>query len=157
MAEPVTAEQDPLIAEPHTSILPEQAKSTSAEQDTLAMLPTEDLSSTPQTSQDEGYDYGVSIDSMIVTPCVPKLGEQSPNVGTSTDVERQETLQSNNKFNFLKQAITMMISMTSSIEKDFDDMKLERASLITLVEDRLQRIQTLESLLEREKTTSAEL
>ena len=120
------------------------------------MPPTEDLPSTPPTSQDEGYGHRVSIDSMIVTPRVQTLGEQSPNVGTSTDAEPQEILQSN-KFKFLKRAVTMMVSTTSSIEKDFDDLTLERASLITLTEDRLQRIQTLESLLERKRTTSAEL
>ena len=51
----------------------------------------------------------------------------------------------------------MMVSTTSKIEKDFEDMALEHASLTTLAKDKLQRIQTLESLLERERTTSAEL
>ena len=51
----------------------------------------------------------------------------------------------------------MMVSAASSIEKDFEDLTLERASLINLAEDRLQRIQILESLLEHERTTSAEL
>ena len=60
------------------------------------MPPIEDLPSTPPTSQDEGYGHGVSIDSMIVIPYVPILGEQLPNVGTSIDTELQETLQSNN-------------------------------------------------------------
>ena len=54
------------------------------------MPPTEDLRSTPLVSQDEGYDHEISIDSMIVTPCVPTLGEQIPNVGTSTDAEPEE-------------------------------------------------------------------
>ena len=51
----------------------------------------------------------------------------------------------------------MMVSMASNIEKDFEDLTLEPASLITLAEDRLQRIQTLESLLECEMTISDEL
>ena len=91
VANPVAAEKDSLIVEPHTSTLPKQAKSTSTEQDTLTMPPTKDFPSTPLTSQDEGYCHGVSIDSMIVTSCVLTLGEQSLNMGTSTDVEPQET------------------------------------------------------------------
>ena len=51
----------------------------------------------------------------------------------------------------------MMVLVASNIEKYFKDLTLERASLITLAEDRLQRIQTLESLLEHEKITSVEL
>ena len=94
---------------------------------------------------------------MIVTPCVPILGEQLPNVGTSADVEPQEILQSNNKFDLLRLAITMVVSTASSIEKVLEDQALERASLTTLPEDRQQRIQTLESLLEREKVTCTEL
>ena len=133
----------------------------------LAIPPTEDLSSTPLTSQDEGYSHGVSIDSMIVTPSVSTLGEQSPNVGRSTNTEPQkmpipwtesiQIPQSNKKFKFLKRAVTMMASTTSSIEKDFKDLMLEHTWLINLAKDRLHRIQTLESLLEREKTTSVEL
>ena len=84
---------------------------------------------------------------MIVTPRVPTLGEQSHNVGTNTDVEPQEMPmpriesnqipQTNNKFNFLKRAVTMMVSTESSIEKDFEALTLERTSLINLAEDRL--------------------
>ena len=121
------------------------------------MPPIKDLPSTPPTSQDKGYGDGVTIDSMIVTPHVPTLGEQFPNVGTSIDAEPQEILLSNNKFDLLKWAVTMVVSTTSSIEKEFEDQVLERASLTTLVEDRQQRSQTLESLLECEKATSIEL
>ena len=80
-----------MVAEQDTSAVAEQIKSSSVEQ---AMPPAEDtvpsfedLPSTPSTFQDEGYGHGVSIDSMIVTPRVPTLGEQLPNVGTSTNVE----------------------------------------------------------------------
>ena len=69
------------------------------------MPPIEDSYSTPQTSQDEGYGHGVSINSMIVIPRVPTLGEQLPNVGTSTDAEPQEVPQSNNNFDLLKRAV----------------------------------------------------
>ena len=51
----------------------------------------------------------------------------------------------------------MMVSTASNIEKDFEDLALERASLTILAEDRPQRIQTLESLLECERTTSTKL
>ena len=47
---------------------------------------------------------------------------------------------------------SMVVATAFSVEKDFKDQRLERTSLATLVEDRQQRIQTLESLLEREKT-----
>ena len=109
----MTAEQDSLNVGPHTSTI----ESSSAEQ---AMPPIEDLPSTPPTSQDEGYGHGVSIDSMIVTPCVPTLGEQLPNVGISTDAKPQKIPQSDNKFNILKQAITIVVSTASSIEKEFE-------------------------------------
>ena len=94
---------------------------------------------------------------MIVTPRVPTFCEQLPNVGTNTDTEPQEIPQSNNKFNLLKWAVTMVISIASSLEKDFEDQTLDSTSLTILVEDRMQRIQTLESLLEHEKATSTEL
>ena len=94
---------------------------------------------------------------MIVTPGVPTLGKQLPNVGTSIDAEPQDILQSSNKFNLLKRAITMVVFTASSMEKEFEDQALEHASLTTLAEHRQQRIQTLESLLEHVKTTSIEL
>ena len=131
------------------------------------MPPIEDLPSMPSTSQDESYGHEVSIDSIIVTACVPTLGEQSPNVRTNIDVEPQkmpmprtksdQIPHTNNKFNFLKRAATMMVSAASSIEKNFEDLMLEHTSLINLAKDRRQRIQTLESLLEREKIINAQL
>ena len=51
------------------------------------MPPIEDLPFTPPISQDESYGHRVSIGSMIVTPHVPTLGEQLPNVGISIDAE----------------------------------------------------------------------
>ena len=51
----------------------------------------------------------------------------------------------------------MVVSMASSIEKELEDQALEHASLTTLAEDKQKRIQTLESLLEREKATCTEL
>ena len=78
-------------------------------------------------------------------------------MGTSTDAEPQEIPQSNNKFDLLKRVVSMVVSTTSSIEKELEDQALEHASLTTLVEDRQQRIQTLESLLEHEKATIIEL
>ena len=94
---------------------------------------------------------------MIVTPCVPTLGEQLPNVGTSIDAEPQEIPKTNNKFYLLRQAVTMVVSTTSSKEKELEDQALKCASLTILAEDRQQRIQKLESLLERKKATYTEL
>ena len=44
-----------------------------------------------------------------------------------------------------------------NIEKELEDQALECASLNTLAEDRQQRIQMLESLLERERAACAKL
>ena len=96
----------------------------------------EDSPSTPLTSQDEGYGHRVSIDSMIVTPRVPILGEQLPNAGTSTYAQPQEVPQSNNKFDLLKQVVSMVVSTKSNIEKELEDQALEHASLTTLAKDR---------------------
>ena len=80
---------------------------------------TADSPSTPLISQYEGYGHGVSIDSMIVTPRVPVLGEQLPNVGTSTDAN-PEGHQS--KVNLLKQVASMVVVATIfSIGQDFED------------------------------------
>ena len=116
---------------------------------------TTDSSSMPLISQDEGYGHGVSIDSMIVTPYVPILGEQLPNVGTSADVNPEEDPRS--KVNLLKQVASMVVATTFSIGQDFEDQRLELTSMTTLVEHRQQRIQTLESLLECEKVNYTEL
>ena len=83
---------------------------------------TKDLLSTPLVSQDEGYVHRVSIDSMIINPRVPILGEQLPNVGTSADADSEEIPQ--NKINLLKQAASMVVAMTFSIGQDFEDQRL---------------------------------
>ena len=44
-----------------------------------------------------------------------------------------------------------------NIQKEFEDQSLERTSLSTLAEDQQQRIQILESLLERERTACANI
>ena len=51
----------------------------------------------------------------------------------------------------------MVVATTFSIGKDLEDQTLEHAALTTLAEDRQQRVQTLESLLEHEKATITEL
>ena len=130
----------PVVIEQDTSATTEQIKSSSAEQvippAKNTMPPIEDFSSTPPAFQDEGYGHGVSIDSMIVTSCVPTLGEQLPNVGISIDAKPQEIPQNNNKLDLLRQVVTMVVSMASSIEKELEDQALKRASLTTLAEDR---------------------
>ena len=132
----------PVVVEQDTSIPAEQIRSSSAEQvmppveDAMPPALVEDLPSMPPTSHDEGYDHGVSINCMIVTPRVPTLGEQLPNVGTSTDAEPSEILQSNNKFDIFNQVVSMVVSMKSSIENELEDQALECAYLITVAEDR---------------------
>ena len=104
----------------------------------------EDLPSMPLVYQDKGYGHGVSIDSMIVTPHVPILGEQLPNVGTSADADSEIP---QNKINLLKQAASMVVATSFSIGQDFKDQRLELTSMTTLAKDRQLRIHTLESLL----------
>ena len=65
---------------------------------------------------------------MIITPCVPILGEQLPNVGTNMDVNLLEIPQSNNALDLLRRAVM-------NIEKELEDQALEHASLSTLAED----------------------
>ena len=92
------------------------------------MPPIEDLPSTPPASQDEGYGHGISIDSMIVTPRVPILGEPLLNVGTNTKAELSRVHQSSNALELLKRAVM-------NIEKELEDQSLEHTSLSTLAED----------------------
>ena len=87
---------------------------------------------------------------MIVTPRVPILDEQLPNVGTNTEAEPSNIPQSSDALDLLRRAVM-------NIEKEFEDQALERTSLSTLAKDRQQRIQMLESLLERERTACANL
>ena len=110
----------------------------------------EDLLSTLPASQDEGYGHGISIDFMIVTPCVPILGEPLPNIGTSKEAEPSKVSQSNNALDLLRHAVM-------TIEKELEDQALERTSFNTLAKDQQQRIQMLESLLERERAACANL
>ena len=70
---------------------------------------------------------------MIVTPHVPILGEQLPNVGTSADANPEEGPQ--NKVNLLKQATSIVVARTFNIGQDFEDQKLEFTSITTLAED----------------------
>ena len=51
----------------------------------------------------------------------------------------------------------MMVTGTFSIGQDLEDQRLELTSMTTLAEDKQQRIQTLESLLECEKNNCTEL
>ena len=98
-------------------------------------LSEEFLSIPPLASQDEGYAHGVNIDSMIVTPCVPMLGEPSTNMGIEETTKPNEapaqqadfdqTTHFNDNLLFLKQAAMMIVSIAVSIEKDFMDLALE--------------------------------
>ena len=111
---------------------------------------------------------------MIITPCVPTLGEPSADVGTKqatpTEVHvqnepsSQQTQPENpdyktvfdqsshvaDKFLYLRWA-------AEAIEKNFANLALERTSLFNLAKSRLQSIHLLESLLDREKTVNRQL
>ena len=56
---------------------------------------------------------------MIITPRVPTLGEQLPNVGISFYAETKEN--PHNKVNLLKQAASMVVATAFSIGLDFED------------------------------------
>ena len=66
---------------------------------------------------------------MIITPHVPILGEQLPNIRTNTNAEPPEIPQSSNALDLLRHAVV-------NIEKELEDQALECASLSTLVVDR---------------------
>ena len=145
--------EQPTTEQTTNSTAIESLKSSSAEQIVLNEdLPAiEDLPSIPSpASQDEGYGHGVSIDFMIITPRVPILGEQLPNVGTNTDTEPPEIPQSSNALYLLRHAMM-------NIEKNFEDQALEHASLSTLAVDKQHRITMLESLLEHKNAINSEL
>ena len=49
----------------------------------------------PLPSQDEGYGHGITLDSMIVTPRVPTLVEESTNIRTEGESETPEEITEN--------------------------------------------------------------
>ena len=91
MAEPPRAEKTinakPAIiessrAEQIVSVEPQVTEQAATVQSTPPP-PSEDFQNTSLLpSQDEGYGHGITLDSMIVTPCVPSLVEDSTDVGT---------------------------------------------------------------------------
>ena len=87
---------------------------------------------------------------MIVTPCVPILGEQLPNIGTNKETQLSNIPQSNNAIDIFKYVVM-------NIEKELKGQALECNSLNTLAEERQHRIPTLESLLECERNTCDDL
>ena len=117
---------------------------------TVEDLPViEDLPTTP-SAQDEGYGHRISIDSMIITPHVPLLGESLPNIGTNKEIESSKVPQSSSALDVLK-----CIVMT--IQKELEDQALEHTSLSILAEERQRRIQTLEYMLKCERNAYANL
>ena len=57
----------------------------------------------------------------------------------------------------LKHVASMVLAIAFSIGEDLEDQRLELTSMITLANDRQQRIHTLESLLECERKNHTEL
>ena len=98
---------------------------------------------------------------MIMTPRVPTLVEDSTNVGTEEKVEiPEETPQEfaanssiSDKVGFMKQSAVTLIYVTEAIEKEFQ----EHAELKKLVNNKLEKVKSLESQLNKEKVTSTQL
>ena len=139
MVEPVELLRAEQITEQPISTTEEQPTPTAEQPSTTNQPPqlnSKELPSMPPpTSQDEGYGHGVSTDSMIVTPCVPMLGERSTNVGTkevttpnealAQQTEFDQTAHLDDKLLFWKRAAMMIVSAIVPIEKDFMDLELE--------------------------------
>ena len=89
----------PSRAEKTTTIEPATIKSPRAEQAISAEPQMTEQTATaqntpPHPSEDEGYGHRISLDSMIVTPRVPTLVEESTDVGTKGEPETlEETLE----------------------------------------------------------------
>ena len=66
---------------------------------------------------------------MIVTPYVPILGEQVPNIRTNKEKQPSNICQSSNAMDILNHVVM-------SIERELEDQALERNSLSILAEER---------------------
>ena len=142
-AKPPTAEpsqaKKTTTAEPAAvdSTRAEQSASHRAEQTVNAEPPqvTEQTAATqtnpPPPSEDKGYGHGVTLDSMIVTPCVPTLVEESINVRTEDEAETLEetveefaaTSSTIKKTTFMKQAGMTLIYVANTIEKEAESQE----------------------------------
>ena len=112
----------------------------------------------PLPSQDEGYGHGITLDSMIVTPRVPTLVEESTNIGTEGECETSEEIavefvansSTSEKAAFMKQAAVTLIYVANAIEKESE----AHTETKKLAEERLEKIKYLESQLKEEKMIS---
>ena len=122
----------------------------------------------PPPSKDKGYGHGVTLDSMIVTPRVPTLVEESINVGTEEETETSTetskefaaTTPFSNKISYLNQfTVTKIhvVAVAAAMEKEFQNIKQERTEFEKLTEGKLEKIKSLESQLNQEKVTSTQL
>ena len=115
----------------------------------------------PPPFEDEGYSHGVTLDSMIMTPRVPTLVEEPINVGIEDEIETpEETLKefassssTLEKTSFMKQAGMTLIYVANALEKESESQE----KMKKLAEERLGKIQSLESQLKEEKTIGAQL
>ena len=99
---------------------------------------------------------------MIVTPCVPTLVEESINVGIGNEVETPEetpeeftaTSTTLEKTSFMKQNGVTLIYVADALEKKKAEV---HEKMKKLAEERLGKMQSLESQLEKEKAINAQL
>ena len=170
--EPLSAEKttnvEPIIVD---SLAAEQSSSHRAEQTTNAeppqpieqtvaaqttsspvaqiVPPTAAQTTPPPPAKDEGYGHGVTIDSMIVAPCVPTLVEESTNVGTKDEGKTLEettrefatTSSTLGKTSFMKQYAMTLIYIAEAFEKEAE----LQGKTKKLAEERLGKIHLLES------------
>ena len=66
-----------------------RAEQTMSEQPQMTEQTATAQTTTPPPFEDEGYGHGVTLDSMIVTPRVPILVEESTNVRTERGLRKK--------------------------------------------------------------------
>ena len=111
----------------------------------------------PPPSKDEGYGHGITLDSMIVTPRVPTLVEDSTDVGTEGEPDTPEGFAANSSMSekgaFMKQSAVTLIYIVDAIKKESQAY----AETKKLAEERLEKVKSLESQLKEEKIISTQL
>ena len=76
----------------------------------------------PPPSEHEGYGHRITLDSMIITTCVPTFVEESTNAGTEGEPKTPEKFVANfstsEKVAFMKQSAFTLIYVADAIEKE---------------------------------------
>ena len=159
MTEPPIAEKT-IIAKPAIteSLRAEQIVSTEHQMTEQAVAAQ---NTPPPSSEDKGYGHRIILDSMIVTPRIPTLVEDSTDVRIEREPETSEEIQegfaanssSSEKVDFMKQSTVTLIYVANVVENESQ----AHVEMIKLAEDRLEKIKSLESQLNEEKIISSQL